>query len=163
MSAPSTNSRAAVTIGKALVAAIACLAALTATGSPAWAHTSFVGSDPADGSTVAGPVGEVVLQFSGTSEEAGDGFVVLDATGEVREPTSVTTTDDKTFTLTFDPALSGGQIGVRWSVRAGDSHPISGSFSFTAGADAGVTSSTLPDGAATSEDSSIAAGEMAGM
>ena len=163
MSAPSTNSRAAVTSRTALVAAIVCLVALITPGSPASAHTSFVGSDPVAGSTVAGPVSEVVLQFSGVSEEAGEGFVVLDPTGELREPTSVTTTDDKTFTLLFDPALSGGQIGVRWSVRAGDSHPINGSFSFTAGADAGVTSSTLPDGAATSEDSSIAAGEMAGM
>ena len=100
---------------------------------PASAHTDFVGSNPANGDVVDGPVSQIVLEFTGESTEAGDGFVVLDTDGQLRRPDSVVSDDAKTFTLSFDPALSGGQIGVRWSVRAGDSHPIEGSFSFTAG------------------------------
>ena len=95
------------------------------------AHTSFAGSDPSNGAVVAEPVEEITLRFTGVSEEAGDGFVVLDPTGQVREPTSVTTADGKVFVLAFEPALNGGVVGVGWSVRAGDNHPIDGSFSFT--------------------------------
>ncbi len=98
---------------------------------PVSAHTSFAGSDPANGAVISEPVDEITIRFTGVCEEAGDGFVVLDPTGQVSEPTSVTTTDGKVFRLTFDPALDGGVVGVRWSVRAGDNHPIDGSFSFT--------------------------------
>ncbi len=48
-------------------------------------------------------------------------------------PSAVTTGDGTVFRLSFEPPLDGGQVGVRWSVRAGDAHPIEGSFSFTVG------------------------------
>lgn len=106
---------------------------LLASASPASAHTDFVRSDPADGSIVTEPVDEILIEFTAAATPAGDGFVVLDPTGQVREPT-VTTDDDKVFRLAFDPPLTSGSVGVRWSVRAGDSHPIEGSFSFTVSA-----------------------------
>lgn len=37
----------------------------------------------------------------------------------------------KAWTLGFDPPLASGVVGVRWTVRAPDAHPINGSFSFT--------------------------------
>lgn len=112
---------------------------LATNGSPVSAHTAFAGSTPANGSVVADPVSEILIEFTNPSTEAGDGFVVLDPTGQIREPSSVTTDDGKVFRLEFDPALSGGRVGVRWSVRAGDAHPIEGSFSFTVGTDAPAT------------------------
>ena len=117
----------------ALGVAVTCVVVALGVSAPVAAHTDFVGSDPANGEVVDGPVARIVLEFTGESTEAGEGFVVLDAAGELRRPTSVTSADAKTFLLNFDPALTGGPIGVRWSVRAGDSHPIGGSFSFTAG------------------------------
>ena len=120
-------------LAAAIVGLIVSVLGLTAGSSVVHAHTSFVGSDPANGEVVSDPVDTITIEFTGVSTEAGDGFVVLDPAGRLRKPTSVTTEDSKVFQLTFDPALAGGVVGVRWSVRAGDAHPIDGSFSFTAG------------------------------
>ncbi|WP_158412303.1 copper resistance CopC/CopD family protein [Ilumatobacter nonamiensis] len=115
-----------------LVIAIATMAGLSVSGGTVSAHTDFSGSTPSDGDVIDEPVELISLVFTGESEEAGDGFVVLDATGQVREPTSVSVgPGGKVFTLSFDPALAGGEIGVRWSVRAPDKHPIEGAFAFT--------------------------------
>lgn len=130
--------------GLAAVTLVLALLASVASATTVSAHTEFVRSTPADGSTVDVPVSEIVIEFTGVSEPAGDGFVVLDPSGVVRSPT-VTTTDDKIFRLAFDTPLAGGTVGVRWSVRAGDAHPIEGSFSFTVTADAAERSTTRPD------------------
>jgi copper transport protein len=97
----------------------------------ALAHTSFESSSPADGAVFDAPVSVVSISFTNPATPVGDEFVALDATGQIRKPTSVSTTDGRVFELTFDPALSGGQVGIRWKVQAGDAHPIDGSFSFT--------------------------------
>jgi copper transport protein len=137
MSAPPDPVERSRVFRRVIVAALVAIAmsalGLASGGLPVSAHTAFVGSTPADGAVVADPVSEILIEFTGVSEEAGDGFVVLDPLGQIREPSSVTTEDGKLFRLAFDPALSGGQVGVRWSVRAGDAHPIEGSFSFTVG------------------------------
>ena len=132
-----------------LAAVVACTAAVLGLSAPASAHTAFVGSNPANGDVVDGPVSQIVLEFTSPATEAGDGFVVLDADGQLRRPTSVVSDDATTFALNFDPALSGGETGVRWSVRAGDAHPIEGSFSFTAGAAAPAPSPTTTSAPAT--------------
>ncbi len=99
---------------------------------PAAAHTGFESSDPEDGAVVSGAVSEVTLTFSGPADPAGEGFVVLDGSGELREPTEFQPNDDRTqWTLEFVPPLSEGRIGLRWTVQAPDAHPISGSLSFT--------------------------------
>jgi copper transport protein len=145
-----------------LVAVAAIASGLIFGADPVSAHTAFAGSTPADGEVVAQPVSSITLTFTNESEAAGEGFVILDASGQVRPPTSVSTPDDKVFTLAFDPPLDGGEIGVRWSVRAGDAHPINGSFSFTVGAQAPVTTPTaiVP---ADDHMSSMTAAEMAAM
>jgi len=100
---------------------------------PAGAHTGFESSDPADGTSLGEPVGEVTITFSGPAEPAGDGFQVLDGSGEVRAPSSSASEGDgAVWKLQFDLPLSGGDVGVRWSVKAPDAHPIDGSFAFTA-------------------------------
>lgn len=115
-------------------------------GRPVSAHTDFESSSPADGETVDQGVAEVVITFTGEATPFGDGFTVLDPQGVVRGPTTVTTTDDKVFVLTFDPVLAGGVVGVRWHVQAQDAHPIEGSFSFTVAAPVPTTipASTVP-------------------
>jgi len=122
------------------VVLIAALIALTVPAGSASAHTEFESSNPADGAVVDGPVDVVTIAFTNPAEPAGEGFVALDQ-GVVREPTEVVDVDDRTFGLRFDPPLATGQIGIRWSVRAGDAHPISGAFSFTV---AGSPPATTP-------------------
>lgn len=156
--------------GATFVVAIAVMVVMP--GAPVHAHTGFSGSTPSDGDVVDAPVSLVTLVFTGESEQAGDGFVVLDASGQVREPTLVTTLDAKVFTLTFDPPLAGGEIGVRWSVRAPDAHPIEGAFSFTVAASPAVaatpatstsTTDVVPVAQGGSDMSQMSASEMASM
>lgn len=109
----------------------ALLAVLIVPAGIARAHTSFVSSSPAEGQTLSDPVDMITIVFSGVSEPAAEGFSVLLPDGQLRTPTSVVTADQKVFSLTFDPPLAGGTVGMRWSVSAPDAHPISGAFSFS--------------------------------
>lgn len=95
------------------------------------AHTDFENSDPADGAVVSEPVSQVRVRFTAESSVAGDGFVVLTPTGEIISPDVSVSEDQREFTLLFDPPLTAGDVGVQWSVRAGDAHPIEGVFTFT--------------------------------
>ncbi len=156
----------------AVIGLVASVLGLAGGSTLVYADTSFVGSDPADGAVVSEPVDTITIEFTGVSTEAGDGFVVLDPAGQLREPSSVVTEDGKVFRLTFEPALAGGVVGVRWSVRAGDAHPIDGSFSFTAGGTAAATaagadaSPAEPNNAAvtdSSDESSMSPESMATM
>lgn len=101
--------------------------------SSASAHTGFESSDPEDGETIGQPVAEITLTFSGEATPVGEGFVILDPSGTIRQPDEAASTDNLTWTLRFDEPLSGGAVGVRWHVVAPDAHPIDGSFSFVAG------------------------------
>ncbi|MGB0115111.1 MAG: CopD family protein [Ilumatobacteraceae bacterium] len=107
------------------------LAAVVLGSGTALAHTDFDSSSPADGAVLDAPVDTVTILFTNPATPVGDEFTALDATGQVRTPTSVSVVGDRVFELHFDPALAGGEIGIRWKVQAGDAHPIEGSFSFT--------------------------------
>ena len=115
---------------------LVALVVLLSTASTASAHTGFESSNPSDGQTIDQPVAEISLTFSGEATPAGEGFVVLDPSGQIREPDEVASVDDLTWTLRFDEPLAGGVVGVRWMVAAPDAHPIDGSFSFTVSAEA---------------------------
>jgi copper transport protein len=157
--APSgARSRLALT---AMVGMVVALIGITVGSGTARAHTDFVSSTPANGAVLAEPVDEILIAFTNPAVEAGEGFVVLDPSGQVRAPSSVTTEDGTVFRLAFEPALDGGQVGVRWSVRAGDAHPIDGSFSFTVG-DATAAASS-PAATPGHDMSSMSAEEMAEM
>lgn len=113
---------------------------------PAAAHTGFESSNPVDGSTIGGAVDVITIAFSGPAEPTGDGFVVLDSSGTVRAPDVVRAdTDQQAWTLGFDPPLTDGAVGVRWTVQAPDAHPISGSFSFIVDADGAVVGEASPE------------------
>jgi copper transport protein len=144
-----------------VIGMVAALLGFSIGSGTASAHTDFVSSTPANGAVLAEPVDEILIAFTNPATEAGDGFVVLDPSGQVRAPSSVTTEDGTLFRLAFDPPLDGGLVGVRWSVRAGDAHPIEGSFSFTVGdGAAGAASAGTTPG---HDMSSMSAEEMAEM
>jgi copper transport protein len=112
-----------------LTLAAGLLLALTVAG-VASAHTDFVGSTPADGAEIDGPLDEIVVEFTNPAVPSGAGFEVLGPDGALLEHT-LDPTDGRRFVLGFDPALGVGEYGVRWEVQAGDAHPLSGSFRFT--------------------------------
>ena len=116
--------------GRAVVTLLIVVLASLGAGHLASAHTDFDSSSPADGAVIDGPVAEVVVNFTNPAQPAGEEFVLLDPTGALRTPSAVDATDGTSFVLSFDPALEAGTYGLRWSVRAGDAHPISGSFTF---------------------------------
>lgn len=118
-------------IARCLTAVAVVVLVVAAWPTVAGAHTGFESSEPADGAVLDAPVDAITLRFSGAAEPAGEGFVVLDPVLGPREPTSVTRSAEGVFELGFDPAIAGGEVGVRWSVRAPDAHPIDGGFRFT--------------------------------
>ncbi len=112
---------------------------------PVLAHTAFEASDPMEGAVLPEPVDRIEVVFTGEAEPAGDGFVVLDGSGQVRRPDRVSSVDDLTWVLEFDRPLAEGTAGVRWSVAAPDAHPIDGSFAFTiAGSAPAAVSGPVP-------------------
>ncbi|MEL7158836.1 MAG: copper resistance CopC family protein, partial [Actinomycetota bacterium] len=128
-----------------LFAALSAILVLAIAG-PASAHTGFESSVPADGATVDVAIDELTIAFSGAAEPAGEGFVVLDPSGTIRTPDTVSADAEQLrWTLGFDPPLTDGVVGVRWTVQAPDAHPISGSFSFTVTATAPTASDTDTD------------------
>ena len=118
---------------------------LLGTGRAVSAHTDFDSSTPGDGEVVDAPLAEVVVNFTNPARPAGDGFELLDPSGTIRTPSVIDETDGRSFVLTFDPALPAGTYGLRWQVRAGDAHPIDGSFRFVV---AGGAPGTAEEGGA---------------
>ena len=131
---PRSAQRFVVVIGVLLA-----LCGLALDAGVAHAHTGFESSTPAAGDTIDEPVEIVTIVFTGEATPVGDEFVALTPDGVVQEPTSVSTVDDKVFSIRFDPPLAGGQIGIRWNVQAADAHPIEGAFAFTVNAPPATT------------------------
>jgi copper transport protein len=123
----------AAAIGVLVVAAGLVLVPATAS-----AHTGFQSSTPSEGAAMDEPVSLVTIVFTGEANPVGDQFVALTPDGVVQVAASFVTVDDKIFSITFDPPLAGGRVGIRWNVQAADAHPIEGAFSFTVAAPAPV-------------------------
>jgi copper transport protein len=132
---PSIARCMAAAIGVLVVAAGLVLVPATAS-----AHTGFQSSTPAEGAAMDEPISLVTIVFTGEANPVGDQFVALTPDGVVQAAASFATVDDKIFSITFEPPLAGGQVGIRWNVQAADAHPIKGAFSFTVTAPAPVAS-----------------------
>jgi copper transport protein len=123
----------------AIVAVLLALGLSVVGSGTASAHTGFESSTPTDGAAIDEPIELITIAFTGEANPVGDKFVALTPEGVLQEPVSVQTLDNKLFSLRFDPALAGGQVGIRWHVQAADAHPIEGAFSFSVNAPAPTT------------------------
>jgi methionine-rich copper-binding protein CopC len=105
------------------------------------AHTGFDYSLPTQDASVAEPVSEITVAFTQPVTLVGNGFEVLNPQGEIVLPTPITD-DDRVFRLILDPAVAGGEVGVRYEVTSLDGHVVDGGFSFVV--DAPLPTTTVP-------------------
>jgi len=118
-----------------LSAAVAALAlavvAVLTTASPALAHDALIGSDPADGSTVAALPAQLTLTFSAeiADDPGASEMQVTDASGASLADGAPSVSDNVlTQPLT---GTASGVVTVLWKVVSSDGHPTSGQFTFT--------------------------------
>jgi methionine-rich copper-binding protein CopC len=112
------------------VVVVAVVVVLAGAGGIASAHTELDYSSPEDGATVASPISEIIVAFSGPVTPVGNGFQVFDPDENILEPQFLTD-DDTVFRLQLAPPLTAGAVGVRYEVTSDDGHVVTGSFSFT--------------------------------
>lgn len=127
---PVNRSRA----GLVAVAVAAFFVALIGSAIPASAHVNFVGSTPANVSTVNGPVSRIVLEYSGTSDPISDDFLIQDASGASQPIASVGNDGDTKVVVTTVNSLPSGRNKVSWALRGTDGHKMTGTISFTVAA-----------------------------
>jgi copper resistance protein C len=123
---------------------------------PASAHTSLVGIDPAEGSTVAAG-DSVTLSFS-------EALLTIGAEATVTDSAGVATKLDVTFPKPTSaqvtlPSVAGGKLTLAWRVVAGDGHPVEGTLAYVA--DVPPTSAAPSAGTQTSPSASSASGSPA--
>jgi len=141
-----TRSRNAVAIPAALVSAVLlALAVLLGGGGAANAHDELVGTDPASGATVDALPPSIALTYSNVPSGIGAEVQVLDEAGTDWADGAVGITD-RTATQTLRTGGPAGEYTVNWRVVSSDSHPIEGSFTFTAR----QGTSAVPDSVTTS-------------
>jgi methionine-rich copper-binding protein CopC len=117
---------------------------------PAFAHDVAESTAPANGSTVASVPDSVSITFSNRPLLLGSQIRVNDASGQNWADGSVEIVDN----VVSQKLRTGGPAGaftVVWRVVSSDSHPIEGTFGFTAKA-----GSTTPGGASSSTQPSAA-------
>jgi methionine-rich copper-binding protein CopC len=98
---------------------------------PASAHDAAESTSPAQGASLAAPPGEVSVTFSNPPLGIGSAFSVKDASGTEWADGAVQIVDN----VATQKLRSGGPAGaytVAWRVVSSDSHPIEGTFTFTA-------------------------------
>jgi len=96
---------------------------------PAFAHVELSSSDPSDGATVTAVPEIIELVFSTEAEPAGQGIVLVDASGEPLAAAVNQVAVDR-IVVTPQSPLENGSYGIAWTMKAGDAHPKSGSVTF---------------------------------
>ena len=114
--------------GVALLAAGLLLTLVTA--APASAHNRLVGTDPADGGTLARTPSAVVLTFDEPAVGLGTQVAVTGPDGAAS--TGPAELVDATVRQPLVPGAPAGAYTVAWRVTSADGHPITGRFTFTA-------------------------------
>ncbi|MFP5311078.1 MAG: copper resistance protein CopC [Actinomycetes bacterium] len=135
-------------------------AAMLGLAGPASAHDAAESTSPAQGAVLAAPPGEVSVTFSNKPLGIGSAFSVKDAGGTEWADGAVQIIDN----VASQKLRSGGPAGaytVSWRVVSSDSHPIEGTFTFTAAAGAAPSSTAQPGttqpGTSTAESATTAA------
>ncbi|MHA7154536.1 copper resistance CopC family protein [Arthrobacter sp. TMN-50] len=119
----------------ALLAAMLMVALMATLGSApsASAHDELVGSNPESGASVEALPAAVELTLSSVPSGIGSEVEILDADGENWAQGDVSIVDR----IASQPVKAGapaGEYTVNWRVVSSDSHPIEGTFAFTAAA-----------------------------
>lgn len=126
----------------AVLAAVTFAALLFAAG-PASAHDAAEASSPSDGSTVATPPAEVSITFNQAPLGLGSQVRVSDPAGTDWADGKVEIVDN-VATQKLREGAPAGRYTVQWRVVSSDSHPIEGTFSFTATAGAAGSTAAAP-------------------
>ncbi|WP_415856882.1 copper resistance CopC family protein [Sinomonas sp. G460-2] len=139
-------------------ALLALAAAVLLPGAAAQAHDVLESTSPANGSTVASVPGAVVLTFDHTPIAIGTKITVTDASGADESAGDATVVDNQ-VTQALKQGAPAGKYTVVWRVVSSDSHPIEGTFTFTARAAGGGSGGTTagPTGAASAPNASAPA------
>ncbi|MFF2842184.1 copper resistance protein CopC [Paenarthrobacter sp. NPDC057981] len=136
----------------AVVAAFAFASALLFSAAPASAHDVAESTAPANGATVAEVPASVSITFNNRPLAIGSGVTVT-AGGENWADGPVEIIDSQAVQK-LRPGAPAGEYTVVWRVVSSDSHPIEGTFKFTATAGsttaASGTAAASPSGSATS-------------
>ncbi|GAA2871263.1 copper resistance CopC family protein [Paenarthrobacter ilicis] len=114
----------------AVVAALAFASALLFSAAPASAHDVAESSAPANGTTVATVPASVSITFNNRPLAIGSGVTVT-AGGQNWADGSVEIIDNQAVQKLREGAPA-GEYTVTWRVVSSDSHPIEGTFTFTA-------------------------------
>jgi copper transport protein len=114
-----------------LVCGLALLVALASLAMPAaaWAHASLVGSQPAEGATLAQAPASLRLDFN----EPVSPLIVrlIGPTGEAVTP--AVKAENSSLTVTAPPLRRGTHV-LSWRVISADGHPVGGAVTFSIGA-----------------------------
>ncbi|MCI0141072.1 copper resistance protein CopC [Arthrobacter bambusae] len=112
--------------------------------SSAFAHDVLEGTEPANGSVVATVPSVVRLTFNNTPIALGSQILVKDANGtnQADGPVSIV---DNLVSQAVKADAPPGRYTVVWRIVSSDTHPIEGSFTFTAGP--GATAGSASPGA----------------
>lgn len=115
---------------RALLAFALVAGFVLAQATPAAAHVDLAASDPMDGSNLDTSPAHIELTFSASVALAGEGLILIDATGEEQLIAVEQPAEDR-LVIVPDASLEDGAYAVSWTVRAGDAHPRSGLIGFT--------------------------------
>ncbi|WP_144661786.1 copper resistance CopC family protein [Paenarthrobacter nicotinovorans] len=136
----------------AVVAAFAFASALLFSAAPASAHDVAESTAPANGATVAEVPASVSITFNNRPLAIGSGVTVT--TGGENWADGPVEIIDSQAVQKLRPGAPAGEYTVVWRVVSSDSHPIEGTFKFTATAGsttaASGTAAASPSGSATS-------------
>lgn len=127
----------------ALLGAMIFAAALLGAAAPASAHDEAKSSSPAPGATVATPPENVSITFSKNPLAQWAQITVTDAAGTNWADGGVEIVDN-VASQKLKPGAPAGEFTVVWRVVSSDSHPIEGTFTFTATAGAPGSAAAVP-------------------
>jgi methionine-rich copper-binding protein CopC len=127
-----------------VTAVLVALAMLVAGGPAASAHDELTGSTPAEGASVTVLPPALELDFSNVPSGIGAQVQVVDEAGTDWADGAVQIVD-RTATQALRDGAPAGAYTVNWRVVSSDSHPIEGTYTFTAQ----QGSTTVPDSAST--------------
>lgn len=130
----------------AVLATLVLAAALLGFGAPASAHDAAESSSPAQGTTVATAPEQVSVTFNKNPLGIGAQFSVKDSAGAEWADGAVEIVDS-TATQKLKVGAPAGAYTVAWRVVSSDSHPIEGTFGFTATAAAAGAAAASPSAA----------------